>query len=102
MLEDCQQSQQQDKRNSENEDDSLKAPDVARLDQGALVGLVLAFERGILFLGAGVNSIRIAPPLIVTKEQADIAMELSTQCTAAFTGKCTMTFSTIIRTHRPI
>src|SRR5262245_51639785 len=31
----------------------------------------LAFERGALFLGAGENAIRVAPPLIITKEQAD-------------------------------
>ena len=36
----------------------------------------LAFERGILFLGCGPSTIRIAPPLIVTKEQADIAMDV--------------------------
>jgi 4-aminobutyrate aminotransferase len=40
----------------------------------------LAFERGILLLGAGENSIRIAPPLIVTKEQADIAMDVLEEC----------------------
>jgi 4-aminobutyrate aminotransferase len=40
----------------------------------------LAFERGLLFLGAGVNSIRIAPPLIVTQEQADIAMDVLEEC----------------------
>lgn len=40
----------------------------------------LAFERGILFLGAGENSIRIAPPLIVTAEQADIAMDILEEC----------------------
>ncbi len=40
----------------------------------------LAFERGILFLGAGENSIRIAPPLIVTQEQADIAMDVLEEC----------------------
>lgn len=40
----------------------------------------LAFERGILFLGAGENSIRIAPPLIVTQEQADIAMDILEEC----------------------
>jgi 4-aminobutyrate aminotransferase len=40
----------------------------------------LAFERGLLFLGAGVNSIRIAPPLIVSQEQADIAMDVLEQC----------------------
>jgi 4-aminobutyrate aminotransferase len=35
----------------------------------------LAFERGILFLGCGPSTIRIAPPLIVTKDEADIAMD---------------------------
>lgn len=40
----------------------------------------MAFERGVLFLGAGENSIRIAPPLIVTKEQSDIAMDILEEC----------------------
>jgi 4-aminobutyrate aminotransferase len=40
----------------------------------------LAFERGVLFLGCGPNSIRIAPPLIVTSEQADIAMDVLEEC----------------------
>ena len=40
----------------------------------------LAFERGILFLGAGPNSVRISPPLIVTEEQADIAMDVLEEC----------------------
>jgi 4-aminobutyrate aminotransferase len=40
----------------------------------------LAFERGLLFLGAGENSIRIAPPLILTQEQADIAMDVLEEC----------------------
>jgi 4-aminobutyrate aminotransferase len=42
----------------------------------------LAFERGILFLGSGENTIRIAPPLILTQEQADIAMDVLEQCIA--------------------
>ena len=40
----------------------------------------LAFERGLLILGAGENSIRLAPPLIVTQEQADIAMDILEEC----------------------
>jgi 4-aminobutyrate aminotransferase len=40
----------------------------------------LAFERGILFLGCGPNTIRISPPLITTKEQADIAMDVLEDC----------------------
>jgi 4-aminobutyrate aminotransferase len=57
----------------------------------------LAFEHGVLFLGCGPNSIRICPPLIITKEQADIAMDVLEECiefvagqkhkTAATTGK---------------
>jgi 4-aminobutyrate aminotransferase len=35
----------------------------------------LAFEHGILFLGCGPSTIRIAPPLIVNKDEADIAMD---------------------------
>ncbi len=34
-----------------------------------------AFERGILFLGCGPSTVRIAPPLIVTKDEADVAMD---------------------------
>jgi len=33
------------------------------------------FERGLLVLGAGPNSIRLAPPLVINKEQADFAAE---------------------------
>jgi 4-aminobutyrate aminotransferase len=35
-----------------------------------------AFLRGILFLGCGPSTIRIAPPLIVTKDEADVAMDV--------------------------
>jgi 4-aminobutyrate aminotransferase len=40
----------------------------------------LAFERGVLFLGCGPATIRIAPPLITTKEQADVAVEVLEEC----------------------
>jgi 4-aminobutyrate aminotransferase len=40
----------------------------------------LAFERGILLLGCGPNTIRIAPPLITSKEQADVAMDVLEEC----------------------
>ncbi len=40
----------------------------------------LAFERGALYLGAGENSVRIAPPLILTAEQADIGMDILEEC----------------------
>jgi 4-aminobutyrate aminotransferase len=47
----------------------------------------LAFERGVLLLGCGPNSIRIAPPLIVTREQADIAMDVLEECIKVVAGK---------------
>jgi len=34
-----------------------------------------AFERGVLFLGCGPSTVRIAPALIVTTEEADVAMD---------------------------
>jgi 4-aminobutyrate aminotransferase len=35
-----------------------------------------AFEKGLLVLGAGPNTLRLSPPLIVTKHQADIALDI--------------------------
>ncbi len=43
----------------------------------------MAFERGCLFLGAGENSVRICPPLIISKEQADIGLDILEECIAA-------------------
>ena len=40
----------------------------------------MAFERGILFLGCGPSTVRICPPLVVTKEQADVAIDVLEQC----------------------
>jgi len=34
------------------------------------------FRRGILILGAGKNAIRFAPPLVLTREQADVILRL--------------------------
>lgn len=39
-----------------------------------------AFERGLLFLGCGETSIRLSPPLIVTQEEADIALDVLEEC----------------------
>jgi len=33
------------------------------------------FRRGVLILGAGKNAVRLAPPLVFTKDQADIVLE---------------------------
>jgi len=40
----------------------------------------MAFEKGILFLGCGPSSIRLCPPLIVTKEEADVAVDVLEEC----------------------
>jgi 4-aminobutyrate aminotransferase len=40
----------------------------------------LAFERGLLVLGAGRNAIRLCPPLIITRDQADFAMDTLEEC----------------------
>jgi 4-aminobutyrate aminotransferase len=34
------------------------------------------FTRGLLVLGAGRNAIRLSPPLVLTKQQADTALEI--------------------------
>jgi 4-aminobutyrate aminotransferase len=40
----------------------------------------LAFERGVLFLGAGPSTVRISPPLVVTKDEADVALDVLEEC----------------------
>lgn len=42
--------------------------------------VALAFERGLLVLGAGENVIRLSPPLVVTEEQCDFAVETLEEC----------------------
>ncbi len=44
--------------------------------------LDLAFQRGLLLLGAGESSIRLSPPLVITRTQADFALEVLRQCLA--------------------
>jgi len=43
----------------------------------------MAFEHGVLFLGCGPSTVRIAPPLIVTKDEADVAMDVLEQSITA-------------------
>jgi 4-aminobutyrate aminotransferase len=38
------------------------------------------FERGLLILGAGPNTIRLCPPLVIDKEQADFAVDTIAAC----------------------
>jgi 4-aminobutyrate aminotransferase len=39
-----------------------------------------AFEKGLLLLGAGENTVRIAPPLVITQEQAEFAVGVLEEC----------------------
>jgi 4-aminobutyrate aminotransferase len=40
----------------------------------------LAFSKGLLILGAGPNTIRLAPPLLIDEEQADFAIQTLEEC----------------------
>jgi 4-aminobutyrate aminotransferase len=40
----------------------------------------MAFEKGLLILGAGENSVRLAPPLVIDEEQADGAIRILDNC----------------------
>jgi 4-aminobutyrate aminotransferase len=46
-----------------------------------------AFERGVLFLGCGPSTVRIAPALIVTKDEADVAVDVLEESIAAVEEK---------------
>jgi 4-aminobutyrate aminotransferase len=39
-----------------------------------------AFERGLLLLGAGESAIRLCPPLVITRAQADFALDVIEAC----------------------
>ena len=54
-----------------------KAPD----ERDAI--LRMAFERGLLILGAGDSTIRLSPPLTITRDHADYAMDVLEECLAA-------------------
>src|SRR5579872_4746483 len=40
----------------------------------------MCFERGLLVLGAGPNTIRLCPPLVITTDQADFAAQTIEEC----------------------
>ena len=40
----------------------------------------MAFEKGLLLLGAGESSLRICPPLVVDDEQAAFAVSILDEC----------------------
>jgi 4-aminobutyrate aminotransferase len=39
-----------------------------------------AFRKGLLLLSAGENSIRVSPPLLIDREQADFAIQTLEDC----------------------
>jgi 4-aminobutyrate aminotransferase len=39
-----------------------------------------SFERGLLVLGAGDNTLRLSPPLVITRDQCDFAIETLEEC----------------------
>jgi 4-aminobutyrate aminotransferase len=41
---------------------------------------LMAFERGLLILGCGPNSLRICPPLVITRDQAEFAVNTLEAC----------------------
>ena len=45
-----------------------------------------AFRNGVLLLGAGPSSIRLAPRLILTKEQADTGLDILEECLKTVTS----------------
>jgi 4-aminobutyrate aminotransferase len=40
----------------------------------------MAFERGLLILGCGPNSLRLCPPLVITQDQAEFAIKTLEEC----------------------
>jgi 4-aminobutyrate aminotransferase len=42
--------------------------------------VAMAFERGLLVLGAGDNTIRLCPPLVITRDQCDFALDTLEEC----------------------
>ncbi|MBV9675661.1 MAG: aminotransferase class III-fold pyridoxal phosphate-dependent enzyme, partial [Acidobacteriaceae bacterium] len=44
---------------------------------------MMAFERGLLILGCGPNSIRLCPPLVINRDQAEFALDTLEQCLQA-------------------
>jgi 4-aminobutyrate aminotransferase len=60
-------------------DQETNAPDVELRDRIE----VECFNRGLIILGAGTNTIRWSPPLILTRENVDVALEIFDAAIAA-------------------
>lgn len=57
-----------------NQQTKERAPDLRnRLEE-------MAFERGLLILGCGQNSVRLCPPLVINQDQADFALDTLESC----------------------
>jgi 4-aminobutyrate aminotransferase len=46
-----------------------------------------AFEKGLLFLGCGPSTVRICPALVVTQDEADVAVDVLEESIAAVEKK---------------
>ena len=46
-----------------------------------------AFNRGLLILGAGKNAIRFSPPLVLTREEADVAVRIFDEALTEVEGR---------------
>src|SRR3989440_5629595 len=62
-------------------DRSSKKPDPELRDRVEMA----SFERGLILLGAGPNSIRWSPPLILSRENVDVALEIFDDAIASST-----------------
>src|SRR5262245_50692366 len=60
-------------------DRSAKQPDPDLRDRVEIA----SFERGLILLGCGANSIRWSPPLILTRDNVDVALEIFEEAIAA-------------------
>jgi 4-aminobutyrate aminotransferase len=60
-------------------DQTTRTPDPEMRDRVE----VASFERGLILLGCGPNSIRWSPPLILTRENVDVALEIFDEAIAA-------------------
>lgn len=60
-------------------DKASRKPDAALRDRIEMA----CFERGLIILGCGTSTIRWSPPLILTKENADVALEIFEAAIAA-------------------
>jgi 4-aminobutyrate aminotransferase len=60
-------------------DRASKQPDAALRDRVEMA----TFQRGLILLGCGANSIRWSPPLILTRDHVDVALEIFDDAIAA-------------------